>query len=121
MRRTIQPLQKPSKLELDTGSKSSDSIHKPVTDTRNGEKFERWWNPRSSSITQFQPRKSKSFDFGIQPEIQDQFAIARAKVDMLKRFENDQVVAAAEKEFKQAQEIEAAFVRDSEKLLGVAR
>ena len=34
---------------------------------------------------------------------------------MLKRFENDQVVAAAEKEFKQAQEIEAAFVRDSEK------
>ena len=40
---------------------------------------------------------------------------------MLKRFENDQVVAAAEKEFKQAQEIEAAFVRDSEKLLGVAR
>jgi hypothetical protein len=38
---------------------------------------------------------------------------------MLKRFENDQVVAAAEKEFKQAQEIEAAFVRDSEKLLGV--
>jgi hypothetical protein len=29
-------------------------------------------------------------------------------------------VAAAEKEFKQAQEIAAAFVRDSEKLLDVA-
>jgi hypothetical protein len=31
----------PSERELDTGSKSLESIHKPVTDTRNGGKFER--------------------------------------------------------------------------------
>jgi hypothetical protein len=31
---------------------------------------------------------------------------------MLKRFENDQTVAPAEKEFNEAQEIEAAFDRD---------
>jgi len=31
---------------------------------------------------------------------------------MLKRFENDQAVAPAEKEFNEAQEIEAAFDRD---------
>ena len=41
LRRTIQPLGKPFKRELDTGSKSLDSIHKPATDTRNGEKLER--------------------------------------------------------------------------------
>jgi hypothetical protein len=31
---------------------------------------------------------------------------------MLKRFDNDRAVAAAENEFEQAQEIEAAFVKD---------
>jgi hypothetical protein len=31
---------------------------------------------------------------------------------MLKRFDNDQAVAAAENEFALAQEIEAAFVKD---------
>lgn len=38
--------------------------------------------------------------------------IARTTVEMLKRFDNDQAVAAAEKEFEQAQEIEAAFAKD---------
>jgi hypothetical protein len=35
---------------------------------------------------------------------------------MLKRFDNDQAVAIAEKEFKQAQEIEANFLKEYEKL-----
>ena len=38
--------------------------------------------------------------------------IAKATAEMLKRFDNDQAVAAAEKEFNEAQEIEAAFDRD---------
>jgi hypothetical protein len=38
--------------------------------------------------------------------------IARSTVEMLKGFDNDQAVAGAEKEFEQAQEIEAAFVKD---------
>jgi len=38
--------------------------------------------------------------------------IAKTTAVMLKRFENDQAVAPAEKEFNEAQEIEAAFDRD---------
>ena len=38
--------------------------------------------------------------------------VAKATAEMLKRFDNDQAVAAAEKEFVQAQEIEAAFAKD---------
>ena len=38
--------------------------------------------------------------------------IAKATAEILKGFENDQAVAAAEKEFNEAQEIEAAFDRD---------
>jgi hypothetical protein len=38
--------------------------------------------------------------------------IAKTTAVMLKRFENDQTVAPAEKEFNEAQEIEAAFDRD---------
>ena len=38
--------------------------------------------------------------------------IARTTAEMLKRFDNGQAVAAAEKEFEQAQGIEAAFVKD---------
>jgi hypothetical protein len=35
--------------------------------------------------------------------------IAKTTAEMLKRFENDQAVTAAEKEFNEAQEIEADF------------
>jgi hypothetical protein len=38
--------------------------------------------------------------------------VARTTVEMLKRFHNDQAVAAAEREFEQAQAKEAAFVKD---------
>ena len=38
--------------------------------------------------------------------------IAKTTAVMLKRFENDQALAPAEKEFNEAQEIEAAFDRD---------
>ena len=38
--------------------------------------------------------------------------IAKTTAEMLKRFENDQALAPAEKEFNEAQEIEAAFDRD---------
>lgn len=38
--------------------------------------------------------------------------IAKTTAEILKRFENDQGVVAAGKEFEQAQEIEAAFGRD---------
>ena len=38
--------------------------------------------------------------------------MAKTTAEILKRFENDQGVAAAGKEFEQAQEIEAAFGRD---------
>ena len=38
--------------------------------------------------------------------------IAKTTAVTLKRFENDQTVAPAEKEFNEAQEIEAAFDRD---------
>ena len=37
---------------------------------------------------------------------------AKTTLEIRKRFENDQAVAAAEKEFEQAQEIEAAFTKD---------
>ena len=43
---------------------------------------------------------------------EDEQRVAKATTEMLKRFDNNQAVAAAEKEFKQAQEIEAVFVRD---------
>jgi hypothetical protein len=43
---------------------------------------------------------------------EDEQRIAKATIEMLKRFENDQTVGAAEKEFDEAQEIEAAFDRD---------
>jgi hypothetical protein len=43
---------------------------------------------------------------------EDEQRVAKATAEMLKRFDSDQAVAAAEKEFAQAQEIEAAFVRD---------
>jgi hypothetical protein len=42
----------------------------------------------------------------------DEERVAKVTIEMLKRFNNDQAVAAAEKEFKQAQEIEAAFMRE---------
>jgi hypothetical protein len=35
--------------------------------------------------------------------------VASATIQVVKRFDNDQAVAAAEKEFERAQEIEAAF------------
>jgi hypothetical protein len=38
--------------------------------------------------------------------------VAEATAEMLKRFDNDQGIAAAEKEFVQAQEFEAAFAKD---------
>jgi hypothetical protein len=38
--------------------------------------------------------------------------VANATVEMLKGFGNDQAVSAAEKEFTQAQKIEADFVKD---------
>jgi Ca2+-binding EF-hand superfamily protein len=37
--------------------------------------------------------------------------IVRTPVEMLKRFDNDQAVAAAEKEFKESQEIEASLLK----------
>jgi len=43
---------------------------------------------------------------------EEERGIAKTTAEMLKRFENDQAVAAAEKEFNEAQEIEAAFDRD---------
>ena len=45
--------------------------------------------------------------------------IAKTTAEMLKRFENHQAVAAAEKEFEQAQEIESAFHKDFDGLDGV--
>ena len=45
-------------------------------------------------------------------DVEEEQRIARTTAEMLKRFDNDQAVAAAEKEFEQAQEIEAAFDRD---------
>jgi hypothetical protein len=42
---------------------------------------------------------------------EDEQRIARTTAEMLKRFDYDQAVAAAEKEFNEAQEIEAAFDR----------
>jgi hypothetical protein len=45
--------------------------------------------------------------------------IVRTTVEMLKRFDNDQAVAAAEKEFEQAPEIESAFHKDYDGLDGV--
>jgi hypothetical protein len=43
---------------------------------------------------------------------EDEHRVAKATIEMLKRFDHDQAVAGAEKEFLQAQEIEAAFARD---------
>jgi hypothetical protein len=43
---------------------------------------------------------------------EDEQRIAKATVEMLKRFGNDQAVGAAEKELNEAQGIEAAFDRD---------
>ena len=45
-------------------------------------------------------------------DVEEEQRIARTTAEMLKRFDNDQAVAAAEKEFEQAQEIEAAFNKD---------
>jgi hypothetical protein len=42
----------------------------------------------------------------------DEEQVDKATLEMLKRFENDQAVATAEKEFKQAQEIEADFLKE---------
>ena len=42
----------------------------------------------------------------------DEERVAKATLAMLKRFDNDQAVAAAAKEFKEAQEIETAFLKE---------
>jgi hypothetical protein len=43
---------------------------------------------------------------------EDEEQVDKATFEMLKRFDNDQAVATAEKEFKQAQEIEAEFLKE---------
>jgi hypothetical protein len=50
--------------------------------------------------------------------VEDEEQVARATIQVLQRFENDQAVAAAEKEFERAQEIEAAFEKDFDGLDG---
>ena len=45
-------------------------------------------------------------------DAEEEQRVAKATVEMLKRFDNDEAVVAAEKEFKEAQEIETAFDRD---------
>jgi hypothetical protein len=42
----------------------------------------------------------------------DEERVDKATLEMLKRFDKDQAVAKAEKDFKQAQEIEANFLRE---------
>jgi hypothetical protein len=44
-----------------------------------------------------------------QYQLQPQQRVAKATIEMLKRLDHDQAVAAAEKDFKQAQEIETDF------------
>jgi hypothetical protein len=47
---------------------------------------------------------------------EDEERVDKATLEMLKRFDNDQAVGIAEKEFKQAQEIEANLLKEYEKL-----
>jgi hypothetical protein len=44
--------------------------------------------------------------------------VATATVQMLQRFENDEVIVPAEKEFERAQEIETSFDKDFDGLDG---
>jgi len=50
--------------------------------------------------------------------VEEEQRIPRTTAEMLKRFDNDQAGAAAEKEFEQAQEIESAFPEDYDGLDG---
>jgi hypothetical protein len=61
--------------------------------------------PENDEVQEF---RSVFQEFGGNEEEQ----VDKATLEMLKRFDNDQDVASAEKEFKQAQEIEAALVRE---------
>ena len=50
--------------------------------------------------------------------MEDEEQVAKATIQMVKRFDNDQALAAAEKEFLEAQEIEAAFEKEFDGLGG---
>jgi hypothetical protein len=61
--------------------------------------------PKDAEVEEF---RSVFQEFGDDEEQR----VAKATLEMLKQFDNDQAVATAEKEFNLAQEMEAAFVRE---------